>query len=232
MLKCSISFDMLLWQQKENIFHTLNSHTSFGLLTGSLKPLLKCSCRFVPSLAAFFILLMHVRLFSLCGCAALQPAHHHLAASCGFGSLESTVDRNMLLCFLTANIQYASIFGKKRDESDTFVLFRSIGCRHSGELLRELLTSEETGWKVKVFLDCRSFMASTDFTSPKSSHFLISSSPSRIAGILKSNHREVSRIILHTRTSKHLNKFLFCLFYLWWMLCMLFEASTVIILYV
>lgn len=84
--------------------HTLNSRTSFGLLPGSLKPLLKGSCRFAPSRAAFFTLLTRVGLFSLCGCAALQPAHHHLAAFCGFGSLETTVDRNKLLCFLTANI--------------------------------------------------------------------------------------------------------------------------------
>lgn len=84
-------------------FFFQHSHIGFGLLIGSL---LRCSCGFALSLAAFFILLTRVRHFSLCGRAVLQPAHHHLAAFCGFGSLETTVDGNKLLCFLTVNICY------------------------------------------------------------------------------------------------------------------------------
>lgn len=90
--------------KQKKIFFLNGSHTGFGLLLGSLEPLLACSCRCAPSLAAFFIFLACVRLFSLCGCAALQPAHHHLAAFCGFGPLETTVDRNKLLCLLAANV--------------------------------------------------------------------------------------------------------------------------------
>lgn len=66
----------------------------------------------------------------------------------------------------------------------SFLAWRSTGCKHSGELFRELLTREETGWKVNRFVGCSSFRASKDFTSPKSSHLLTSWSPSRTAGIL------------------------------------------------
>lgn len=86
MFNVDISNKHLSVKQKKEDFFFNHSHTGFGLLFDSLKPLLTCSCRFTGSLA-FFILLTHVRLFSLCGCAALQPAHHRLAAFCGFGSL-------------------------------------------------------------------------------------------------------------------------------------------------
>lgn len=70
----------------------------------------------------------------------------------------------------------------------TFLAAGSSGCRHSGELLRELLTNEETGWKVRQDLDWSNFRASSERTSPKSSHRLTSSSPSRMAGILSHRH--------------------------------------------
>lgn len=84
---------------------------------------------------------------------------------------------NMCVCATTVS--------KIHSKCDTFLLLRSTGWRHFGELLRVLFTSEDTGWKVKMSLDWSSFKASRDFTSPKSSHFLTSSSPSKIAGILK-----------------------------------------------
>lgn len=79
--------------------------------------------------------------------------------------------------------------------SDTCLLLRSTGWRHWGELLRVLLTNEDTGWKVKMSLDWSSFRASRDFTSPKSSHLLTSSCPSRMAGILK--HNQVIHHFIH-----------------------------------
>lgn len=73
-------------------------------------------------------------------------------------------------------------------EWSTFLAAGSSGWRHSGELLRALLTIEETGWKVKQDLDWSIFRASSERTSPKSSHRLTSSSPSRMAGILSHTH--------------------------------------------
>lgn len=66
----------------------------------------------------------------------------------------------------------------------TFLAFGSSGCRHSGELLRALLTIDETGWNVRQDLDWSNLRASSERTSPKSNHRLTSSSPSRMAGIL------------------------------------------------
>lgn len=66
----------------------------------------------------------------------------------------------------------------------TFLAPSSMGARHSGVLLRTLLTKVETGWKTMFSVGWMSLTASWVGTSAKSSHFLMASSPSRMAGIL------------------------------------------------
>lgn len=60
-----------------------------------------------------------------------------------------------------------------------------MGATHSGVLLRMLLTKVDTGWKTMFSVGWMSLTASWVGTSAKSSHFLMASSPSRMAGILK-----------------------------------------------
>lgn len=59
-----------------------------------------------------------------------------------------------------------------------------MGARHSGVLFLELFTIVETGWKAMFSVEWMSLRASCVDTSVKSNHFLMASSPSRIAGIL------------------------------------------------
>lgn len=66
----------------------------------------------------------------------------------------------------------------------TFLAPSSMGARHSGALLRTLLTKVDTGWKTMFSVGWMSLTASWVGTSAKSSHFLMASSPSRMAGIL------------------------------------------------
>lgn len=66
----------------------------------------------------------------------------------------------------------------------TFLAPSSMGARHSGVSLRTLLTKVDTGWKTMFSVGWMSLTASWVGTSAKSSHFLMASSPSRMAGIL------------------------------------------------
>lgn len=66
----------------------------------------------------------------------------------------------------------------------TFLAPSSMGARHSGALLRTLLTKVDTGWKTMFSVGWMSLTASWVGTSAKSSHFPMASSPSRMAGIL------------------------------------------------
>lgn len=177
---------MVLTLQSFPARFTSSFHSWF--LIGSLNPLLHCSCRLALNLAfSFFFSLTRVGHFPLRRWTARQPAHHHLPAGCGFGLLGVRfVSFNISTCLTTHTI-WQKISEIPQYQSDTFLLLRSTGWRHSGELLRVLFTIEETGWKVKMSLDFSSFKASKDLTCPKSSHLLTSSSPSRIAGILKHN---------------------------------------------
>lgn len=177
------------------VFHSLHSFQfiySLGswLLIGSLQPLLQSSYRLV----LIFVLLLfftvtHLRILPLWRRTACQPALHHLTACCGLGLLKVKGQNLQLKCLFTLNwLQQVKYLIKS---SNTFLLLRSTGWRHWGELLRVLLTNVDTGWRVKMFLDWSSFRASRDFTLPKSSHRLTSSSPSRTAGILKYNQKVI-----------------------------------------
>lgn len=66
----------------------------------------------------------------------------------------------------------------------TFLAPSSMGARHLGVSLRTLLTKVDTGWKTMFSVGWMSLTASWVGTSAKSSHFLMASSPSRMAGIL------------------------------------------------